>query len=114
MKKIAFLMIASLFSVAAIQAQMPMDPKEMAQQMTDRMVEQYSLKADQSKKLLEANTEFATKMSEAFGQGQPDMAAFQKVQEEHTAKLKTILTEEQFKAYEKEQAEMRARFGGGA
>ncbi|MDR0973978.1 MAG: DUF4890 domain-containing protein [Prevotellaceae bacterium] len=117
MKKVFFLMSALLLTTVVAMAQGPMDPEEMAQRMTDRMVEQYSLNDDQAAKVLAVTKEFAGKMMPARGQGgQPDEAAmqqFRKTQEEYTAKLKGILTADQFKAYEKDQAERRQRFGGG-
>lgn len=108
---------------------------EMIQRRTDSMVEKYSLTDAQKTKLQELNAKYADKMTPRGRRGQfrpdgprgqrPQVADslkqrprnmeksgekredFRKVMEEYDAQLKTILTEEQYKAYQEDQKKMR-------
>ncbi|MDR1003534.1 MAG: DUF4890 domain-containing protein [Prevotellaceae bacterium] len=115
MKKFVTMMMALLLMGGMAMAQPGggfMDPK----QMTDRMVEQYSLNDTQKAKVLEATTAFVKEMQTIFPQdgGFPQFTEelrtkMQKIQEGYSKKLQGILTAEQFKAYTKDQEELRAR-----
>lgn len=78
------------------------DPKERAEEMTDRMADRLELDEDQQKELLKANLEMAK-----FRAEQQRMAMEKK--DIHEQKLKTILTEEQFQEYQQAKERMRKR-----
>ena len=116
------------------------NPEEMAKNRTEEAVKKYGLNEDQAAKLLDLNKRFADKLrpNRNIRQGRPggnrerrmempdstrkemgqrtDMRArmeqMRKVQDEYNQELKGILTEEQFKAYEKDEQSRRQRFGG--
>ena len=129
MKKIILtLMLAgvSLSSFAQFgggQFQMP-KPEEMATRRADQVKEQVKdagqLTDDQYKKVydlyLKQSKDMQAKMNEGGGGfGAFNMEDMQKQQEATNKALKEILSEEQFKAYQKAQEEMMKRFqqGGG-
>lgn len=116
-----------------------LDPAEMAQRRTDGMVKKYGLNDEQAKKLLELNTKFTGMMrprGDMKRAKRPDGAApdstrkarpqrmerkggrgemsesMRKQMEEYKAGLKTILTEEQFNAYEADMKKGPRRVGG--
>lgn len=98
--------------------QMP-SAEEIAKMRADQMKETVNLTADQYAKvtvIFKEEMEAMQKMFEGggmngdFEQMRKDM---EKRQEEQNKKLKEILTEDQFKKWEKQQEEMRAQFGGG-
>lgn len=143
MKKIVLVLMAAFLMGGMAMAQergegrrggdRKMDPKEMAQRMTDRMAKEYSLNEDQKKQLLEINQQ----MMEKMGQGRPGpgmrpggkdgqrpeltdeqkaemekkRAEMEAAQKEYNEKLQTILTKEQFEDYQKKQQD-RGRRGG--
>ena len=110
---------------------------EMIQQCTEGMVKKFGLNEEQKEKLLQLNTEFAGKLpGRNFNRSQreprrqfdrqnqvrpdslrmrprnmerPNMQEIRKNVEAYDAKLKTILNEEQFKAYQQERADMMKR-----
>ena len=135
MKRIAFFMMALLLVSGMAMAQggqrggnRQMDPKQRAENMTERMVKEYSLNDTQKQKLLEANLAFVEKMSapqkDANGKREKMSnedrekmrAEMKKNREDYDAKLKEILTKEQYDTYTKKQAEreskMKNRNGG--
>ena len=98
--------------------QMP-SAEEIAKMRADQMKETVNLTADQYAKvtvIFKEEMEAMQKMFEGggmngdFEQMRKDM---EKRQEEQNKKLKEILTEDQFKKWDKQQEEMRAQFGGG-
>ena len=98
--------------------QMP-SAEEIAKMRADQMKETVNLTADQYAKvtvIFKEEMEAMQKMFEGggmngdFDQMRKDMV---KRQEEQNKKLKAILTEDQFKKWQKQQEEMRAQFGGG-
>lgn len=93
-----------------------MDPSEMAKMRADRMKETLNLTNDQYTKVLDLykkeNEEMMRMFQQNQGGGQPDFSAMQKRREAQTAELKKILTEDQFKKYEEQQAQMRGGMGG--
>ena len=129
MKKIILtlmLVVVSLSSFAQFgggQFQMP-KPEEMATRRADQVKEQVKdagqLTDDQYKKVydlyLKQSKDMQAKMNEGGGGfGAFNMEDMQKQQEATNKALKEILSEEQFKAYQKAQEEMMKRFqqGGG-
>lgn len=122
MKKVSFLFVVLFLVNGIIMAQGPRggngrnaDPKVRAERMTERMVKEYALNDAQKKQVYEANLAFAEKMNSS----QPTKEAKEKErndmkssQEEHNAKLKSIMTDEQFAAYTKNQNERQKRGEG--
>lgn len=91
-----------------------MDPEEMAKRNTDAMKERLELNDDQLKKVEAINLETSKKMSEVFASASGSREAMREemmaIDEEKDEALKPILTEDQWKEYEKmkeEQAEQR-------
>ena len=78
------------------------DKSTGAQRLTDRMKTELSLNDEQYAKVLEINTAFISKTSEAR-KASTDRAevsaAIKGLNDEKDAKLKTVLTEEQYKTY---------------
>lgn len=124
------IMIAALVFGAAVANAQPggwggqrPDPAEMAQRMADRMKEQLQLNEDQYAKILDMYKKENEEREKMFAEGgfnnggDMDFEAMRKVMEERRAKrdeqLKTILTEDQFKKYQENMANMRRNFGGG-
>lgn len=126
MKKIILAALVMLTSVAAM-AQMPQfTPEDMATRQATQIKEAckinddqykaiYTYLLDQSKKMM-AQMDSIRNAGGNGGRGAFNREAMQKRQEEQTAKIKSILTPEQFTAYEemlKKQRERRGQFGGG-
>lgn len=128
MKKIILTLMLAVVSLSSFaqfgggQFQMP-KPEEMATRRADQVKEQVKdagqLTDEQYKKVydlyLKQSKDMQAKMSEGGGMGGFNMEEMQKQQEATNKALKEILTEEQFKAYQKAQEEMMKRFqqGGG-
>lgn len=142
MKRIAFLMFALLMAGTMTMAQGPRrgggererDPKAHAERMTERMVKEYSLNDTQKQQLLEANLEMVQNMGERNRPEPPKEKAKEKKgkekketdrpsreelqkkmkesREAYDAKLKQIMTKEQYEAYTKNREE-RAKRGEG-
>lgn len=105
----------------------PMDKMEMVKQRTEQMVKKYELNETQAGQLLEVNKEFADEMGHRMHGQRPDgprkkmmpspkkmekdslkmkpmdgrkvQLKMRETREAYDAKLKEIMTEEQFKAY---------------
>lgn len=117
------------------------NPEEMAKNRTEEAVKKYGLNEEQAAKLLDLNKRFSDKMRPMrrdMRQGRPGgnrdrkmevsdsarkemrqrpdmrtrMEDMRKQMDEYNKELKGILTEEQFKAYEKDEQARRQRFGG--
>lgn len=141
MKRIAFLMFALLMAGTMTMAQGPRrdgqgnrDPKAQAERMTERMAKEYSLNDTQKQQLLEANLEMVKNMGERNRPEPPKEKAKEKKgkekkeanqltreevqkkmkesREAYDAKLKKIMTKEQYEAYTKNREE-RAKRGEG-
>ena len=129
MKKIILTLMLAVVSLSSFaqfgggQFQMP-KPEEMATRRADQVKEQVKdagqLTDDQYKKVydlyLKQSKDMQAKMNEGGGGfGAFNMEDMQKQQEATNEALKEILSEEQFKAYQKAQEEMMKRFqqGGG-
>lgn len=120
MKKIGFLIVALLLTGVMAMAQGPrngnkMDPKERAERMTERMAKEYSLNEAQKKDLLEANMALTEKMANRAEDKKAEREELRKEMQNnrdaYDAKLKKILTEEQYAAYSKKQAERQKKMG---
>ena len=120
MKKIGFLIVALLLTGGMAMAQGPrngkkMDPKERAEKMTERMAKEYSLNEAQKKDLLEANMALTEKMANRAEDKKAEREELRKEMQNnrdaYDAKLKKILTEEQYAAYSKKQAERQKKMG---
>lgn len=116
MKRFNLFLIAILLMGGIAMAQGPrrgdrknVTPEMQAQRMTDRMVKEYSLNEKQAKELQAANLEYTKQMQANREQAKADKK--QKREEMKTkrdareAQLKKILTEDQYTAYQKKQAE---------
>lgn len=109
MKKLIFTTTLLLLLSGVVMAQRPrnnMPPKERAEQTTERMVKNYSLNEDQKAKVHVINLDMYTKISEISATDRETRRTeMQKIRQEYNTKLKQILSEEQYKAYEKDEAE---------
>jgi len=128
MKKIALLLSVLFVFVIAGKAQPqggprgPMNPEDMAKRQTEKLKETLKLSADQEKKVYDINLKYAKKRSEMFKAGMQggDRDAMREkmtqMQTEESKEMKTVLTADQYTAYEKyleEQRQKRMQGGGG-
>jgi protein CpxP len=123
MKKLGFFLLFAIVFATVSMAQNPgmgnFDPKEMAKRQTDELTKTLDLNKDQEKKVLDLNLKNAEQMSalreERSGGGDREAMRekMTKIREEHTAEMKKILTESQFKKYEKYLEERRSMRGQG-
>ena len=121
MKKIGIVLI-SLMLIAAVGMAQPgqrnMNPEEMAKRQTEQIKEAVGLNEKQEKQVYELNLESGKKMRAMREQNQG--GGFEGMREKMTEfraeqdkKMKTILTEVQWKKYEKFQEERRERRNDG-
>ncbi|MCK7556415.1 hypothetical protein MKQ70_15885 [Chitinophaga sedimenti] len=109
------LLLAGSFTASA---QGPGGQRRTAEERTkmqlDRMKEQLTLSAEQVTKLDTILLNNNKEMDKVFQSGQrPDRETMQKNREALNEKIKGVLTEEQYKKYQEEQAKMRERRGQG-
>lgn len=116
-KKIAFTFLVALFTLSISYAQRPDgggrggDPKERANQQTDRMIESLDLSAAQGTKIRTLNLEFVDKMmaarekARATGDRESMRATMQTMRKKQNEQLKKYLTAEQVTKWEKILAE---------
>ncbi|MDO5442840.1 MAG: hypothetical protein Q4G10_04155 [Bacteroidia bacterium] len=90
------------------------NPDEIVKMIVGQMKESLNLTDDQVTKVSELQKKQMENMQKMFeGGGMPDMDAFQKQQDEQKAAMKKILTADQFKKWEEQQAQMmQGGFGG--
>ena len=121
MKKIGLILFASLAMSVGAMAQMPnFDRGEMLKNMTKQQVERLKLNEEQAAKMLVLNDSLMSSMMSGFrpgaDMGQVDFEAMrakmEKAREKYTKGVKELLTEEQYKEFEKMQKEHMQRFGG--
>lgn len=103
----ALFVVFSLFLATTILAQ----PQRMTpQERTDRLAKDLALSDSQKVKVLDLFTKQDEARKKAFADNSGDRdamrATMEKMRDESTKKLKTILTEEQFAKYEKLRSEM--------
>lgn len=84
-------------------------PEVQAQHMTDRMVKEFSLNEKQAKELQAANLEFAKQMQankeQAKAEKKQKREEMKTMRDARDARLKKILTQDQYTAYQKKQAD---------
>lgn len=119
MKKSGILLM-SLMLMAVIGFAQPgqrnMNPEESAKRQTEQIKEAVGLDAKQEKQVYELNLETAKKTNAMFegmqGGGFEGMREkMTEVRAEQDKKMKAILTADQWKKYEKYQADRQSRFG---
>jgi len=127
MKKIILAAFVMLASVVAHAQQFQFNPEDMATRQATQIKEACNVDEDQYKKLYNLFLDQSKKMiaqmdslrNAGGGNGgfpRMDREAMQKRQDETNAKVKAILNEDQYKAYEemlKKQRERRRQMGGG-
>ena len=135
MKRIVFLMVTLFLMGSVVMAQgqrgehKKMTPKERAEQMTERMVKEYSLNDTQKKQLFEVNLAQCEKMGDRGsmrpqrdGKKAPEMtkeerekmrAEMKANSEAYNAQLQKIMTKDQYASYTKKQAEREQRMKDG-
>ncbi|WP_417609488.1 hypothetical protein [Owenweeksia hongkongensis] len=97
-KTIAALVLAGIFSLPAMaQPKQDGSPEERASKMTEQMTEKLELTADQKESVYSANLEMANSMKDDR----------KTAHEAHQAKMKEILTDEQFAKLEEMQKNRR-------
>lgn len=97
------LMIASglmvMFSLSSIAQQgkggEKPNPEERAKQMTEKLADELVLSEAQKKQVLAINMEYAKKREAEIEARKAEMGARKKEQQEHEAKIQTVLTEDQ-------------------
>lgn len=125
MKKIGILFMVMLFGVITLNAQnrdgqRNFDPKERAKQTTERLKEALDLNSDQEKKVYEINLKGNEKMAKMREEMQASGGGFEgmrekmgEMREEQNKEMKKVLTDAQWKKYEKYLEEQRANRGQG-
>jgi periplasmic protein CpxP/Spy len=121
MKKLSVVMMSFMLIAMtglAQPGQRNMNPEDMAKQQTARIKEAVGLNAKQEKQVYDLNLESGKKMqamrNESQGGGFEGMREkMAEVREEQDKKMKTILTDAQWKKYEKYREEQRAQRGQG-
>ncbi|PQA58298.1 hypothetical protein [Siphonobacter curvatus] len=116
MKKLVFslgaLLLATTLTFA--QGEMGRSPEERAQRQTEQLTKQLNLSADQAAKVKTLSDERMKQMQEMRASGaRPDRQKMQELQENYEAKLKPILSTEQWTQYEKMREEQRNRMREG-
>lgn len=98
----ALLMVCGVVMAQGQRGDRNMDPKQFAQQMTERMVKDYSLTDAQKETVESLNLDMAQKMRETMSSGDREAGReqMQKIREDYNTKLKEVLTEEQYKLHE--------------
>jgi periplasmic protein CpxP/Spy len=120
MKKVGMIML-SLMLVSLVSMAQPgqrnMNPEDMAKRQTAQLKEAVGLDAKQEKQVYDLNLETSKKMQtmrEAQGGNFEGMREkMTEMRAEQDKKMKTILTDAQWKKYEKYQEERRAQRGQG-
>ena len=86
----------------------PPSPEEMSAKQTEHMTEKLGLSDDQAAEVEAINLAYAKKMQEAHEENGGDRNAMQQImtaiESEKAAEMKTVLSAEQFKAFEEMQA----------
>ncbi len=113
-----FVILGTTFSMAQNRGGQNMDPEERAKTQTEELKKVLDLNQDQEKKVYDLNLSSGKKMTamraEMQGGDREAMREkFGKLREEQNKEMKKILTEAQFKKYEKYLEERRAQRGQG-
>lgn len=115
---IAGLAFITLHVSAQSQGGAKMDPQQMAQKMTDRVKQNVTgITADEEKQILAAEQDFVTGMQTARANSNGDRDAMhtqmETLKSTRDAKIKTILTADQYTQYQKMEAAHQGGHGGG-
>ena len=124
MKKLGLLLMIVVLGITVSMAQnrdgqRNFDPEESAKRQTEEFKKVLDLKKDQEKKVYDLNLKTANKMvkirKDMQGGGDRDAmrAKFGEMRKEQNKEMKEILTDDQYKKYEKHIEERRARRGQG-
>ncbi|MDR1714812.1 MAG: DUF4890 domain-containing protein [Dysgonomonas sp.] len=110
MKKLVLFLTIVLFATSGVFAQQRQraTPEERAKRQTETLVKELSLTEDQQKKVYEINLKFAQPLADQGKETDREKlrAQFQKNQEERTAAIKAVLTEDQQKKFDEHQKKM--------
>jgi hypothetical protein len=87
-------------------------PEQIAAQL-ETMKKELNLNDTQFANFKKIDEEYRTKMQNARQGGNFDRDAMTKLRDEQNAKVKAVITADQFKKYEELQAAQRQRMGGG-
>jgi len=117
MKKVSILMVILLMAGNLVMAQngprgdRNMTPKERAERMTEEMVKDYSLDAEQKEKVAKLNLDMTEKSAKLRDESDRDKrrTEMEKIRKDYNEKLKKIMTTEQYESYTKKQEERRQR-----
>lgn len=128
MKKIKLILIATLTIMAAAAPAISLaqdnggnsfkemmkntTPEERADAQTEMMEETLGLDSKQKEKVHAINLKYARKMGEVFESTSPRFRKFRKLKTiagDKDKALKTVLTDQQFEAYQKSKEEMKAK-----
>lgn len=96
-KTIAAILMAGIFSLPAIAQHQERTPEQKARVMTEKMAENLELTSDQKESVYQANLEMANSMKESRASAHTA----------HQAKMKEILSDEQYAKMEQLQKERR-------
>ncbi len=121
MKKSIAFFVAGLLSITLTFAQNDQgrSPEERAQRQTEQLTKQLNLSTEQAEKVKALSDDRMKQMQEMRASGaRPDRQKMQELQENYEAKLKPILSTEQWTKYEKMREEQGSRMrdrrpGGG-
>ena len=124
MKKLGLLLMIVLIGTSISMAQnrggQRNDPKEFAKKQTEELTEHLDLDKKQEKQVSELNLKaaeqmFAMRKEMADGNGDRDAmrAKLQEMRKKQNVEMKKILSEDQYKKYQKYVEERRAKRGGG-
>ncbi len=124
MKKLGLLLMVVVLGTTISMAQnrgRDFDPEESAKKQTAELKELLDLNKDQEKKVYDLNLKAANKMADLrkemqnSGSREGMREKFGKMREEQNKEMKKILTDDQYKKYEKylEERRARRRQGGG-
>lgn len=105
------LLFGSAFTSRAQGPGFDFNPDEIVTMIVGQMKESLKLTDDQVKKVTELQKTQMANMQKMFEGGNFDMEAMQKQMDEHKAAMKKVLTADQFKKWEEQQAQMMQ--GGG-
>ncbi|MEN8116775.1 MAG: hypothetical protein ABFS16_07330 [Bacteroidota bacterium] len=121
MKKLGLLLIIAILGTTVAMAQnrgqRSFDPEEMAKRQTESLKEVLDLKKDQEKKVYELNLKAGKDMTKAREKAGGDREAMyekmREIRDEQNKEMKKILSDSQWKKYEKYLEERRQRRGQG-
>lgn len=112
MKKLIAFFVVGLLSTTLTFAQNDQrrSPEERAQRQTEQLTKELNLSTEQAEKVKALSDERMKQMQEMRANGaRPDRQKMQELQENYEAKLKPVLTTEQWTKYEKIREEQRNR-----